>query len=41
MNKESSKTNEPHKFVLNFSQRLNLRSSDKHVVLQNLSIYYT
>ena len=40
MNTENSKTNEPHKFVLNFSQRLNLRSSDKHVALQNLSIYY-
>ena len=24
-----------------FSQRLDLRSSDKHVALQNLSIYYT
>ena len=32
--------NEPHKFVLNFSQRLDLRSSNKHVFLQNLSIYY-
>ena len=41
MNTENSKTNEPHKFVLNLSQRLDLRSADKHVVLQNLSIYYT
>ena len=41
MNKENSKTNEPHKFVLNLSQRLNLRSSNKHVALQKLSIYYT
>ena len=40
MNTENCKTNEPHKFVLNFSQRLNLRSSDKHAALQNLSIYY-
>ena len=38
MNTENSNTNEPHKFVLNLSQRLYLRSSDKHVVLQNLSI---
>ena len=29
------------KFVLNLSQRLNLRSSNKHVALQNSSIYYT
>ena len=35
-----SKTNEPHKFVLSFSQRLDLRSSDKYVVLENLSLYY-
>ena len=38
---ENSKTNERHKFVLNLSQRIDLRSSDEHVALQNLSIYYT
>ena len=41
MNTKNSKTNEPHKFVLNLSQRLDLRSSNKHVTLQNLTIYYT
>ena len=41
MNPKNSKTSEPHKFVLNLSQRLGLRSSDKHVALQNVSIYYT
>ena len=41
INTENSKTNEPHKFVLNSSQRLDLRSSDKHVSLKNLPIYYT
>ena len=40
MNTKNSKTNEPHKFVLNLSQRLDLRSSDKHVALRNLTIYY-
>ena len=40
MNTENSKTNEPHKFLLNLSQRLDLESSNKHVALQNLSIYY-
>ena len=40
-NRENSKTNEMHKFFHNLSQRLDLRSSDKHVALQNLSIYYT
>ena len=33
--------NEPHKFVLNLSQTLDLRSSDKNATLQNLSICYT
>ena len=41
MNTENSKTDEPHEFVFNFSQRLDLRNSDKHVALQNSSIYYT
>ena len=41
MNTGKSKTNEPHKFVLNLSQRLNLRSSNKRILLQNLPIYYT
>ena len=33
--------NELYKFLINLSQRLDLRSSDRHTVLQNLSIYYT
>ena len=41
MNSENSKTNEPQKFVLNLSHILDLKSSNKHVSLQNLSIYYT
>ena len=41
MNTENNKTKEPRKFVLNLSQRLDLRSSNKHVALQNLSIYCT
>ena len=41
MNMENSKANEPLKFVLNLSQRLELRSSDKHVALPNLFNYYT
>ena len=38
---ENSKTNESHKFALNFSQRLDIKKSNKHVALQDLSIYYT
>ena len=40
-NTENSETNEPQKFVLNLAQRLDLRSLNKLVALQNLSIYYT
>ena len=39
MNKEKNKMNEPQKIVLN-SQRLDLRTSNKHVALQNLSEKY-
>ena len=41
MNTGNSKTNEPQKFVLSGLQRLDLKSSDKYVVLLNLSIYCT
>ena len=37
---ENNEMNEPHKFVLNLSERLDLNSLNKHVALQNLSIYY-
>ena len=39
MNWENSKTSEPHKFCVNLSRRLDLKNSDKHVALQNLSVY--
>ena len=38
INTKNTQINEPHKFVLNLSQTLDLRSSNKHVALQNLSI---
>ena len=41
MNTENSKMNKPHQFALTLSQRLDSRSSSKHVALQSLSIYYT
>ena len=34
MNTANSKTNEPRTFILNLSQRLDLRSSNKHVALE-------
>ena len=36
INTEISKMSEPHIFVLNLSQRLDLRNSNKHVAVQNL-----
>ena len=39
MKTESIKTNKPHKFVLNLSQRLDLKSPNNHVALQNTSIH--
>ena len=41
MNTKDSKTKEPHKFLFNLSQRFVCRSTNKHVALQNLSVYYT
>ena len=39
MNTENNRTNEPHKLIIELSQRLDLRSSNKHNALQNVSIY--
>ena len=41
MNTENNKMNEPHKFALNLSKRLDFGSFNKHVTLQDLSIYYS
>ena len=38
---ENSKMNERHKSILNLSQRLDLRSWNKHFALQSLLVYYT
>ena len=40
MNKENSKTNGPHK-LLTFHKYQTQGNSNKHVALQNLSLYYT
>ena len=41
MNTKNSKTNEPHKFRLSLSDKLNLKNPNKNIALGNLSIYYT
>ena len=41
MNTEKSKTNESHRFKLDLSDKLNLKTPKKNIALVNLSIYYT
>ena len=41
MNTENSKTNEPHRFKLDLTDKLNLKNPNKNMTLANLSIYYT
>ena len=40
LNSENSKTNEPHRFKLDLTSKLNLKNQ-KNMALANLSIYYT
>ena len=35
MNNENSKTNDPHKFKLDLTNKLNLKSPNKNMVLAN------
>ena len=41
MNSGNSKTSDPHRLLLNLSDKINLKRSDKYVALSNLMIYYT
>ena len=41
MNSENSKTSDPHRLLVNLSNKINLKRSDKYVALSNISIYYT
>ena len=41
MNSENNKTFDPHRLLLNPTDKINLKRSDKYVALSNLSIYYT
>ena len=41
INTENSKTDEPHKFRLTLTDRLNLKDPSKNIALANVSIYYT
>ena len=41
MNSENSKTAKRHVLILNLTDKIHLRRSEKSVALSNLSIYYT
>ena len=41
MNTENCKTNEPHRFKLSLSDKLNLKNLNKNIALGNISMYYT
>ena len=41
MNSKTSKTSDSHKLLLNLTDKINLKRSDKYVALSNLSIYNT
>ena len=41
MNTKNSKTNKPHRFKLDLTDKLNLKNPNKNMALANLSIYYT
>ena len=41
MNSGNIKTSEPHRLLLNLTDKIDLRRKDKYFALSNLSIYYT
>ena len=41
MNSENSKISDPHRLLLNLTDKINLKGNDKYVALSNISIYYT
>ena len=40
MNSGNSETSDPHRLLLDLFDKINLKGSEKHVALSNLSIYY-
>ena len=41
MNTQNSKTNKPHRFKLDLTNKRNLKNPTKNMALANFSIYYT
>ena len=40
MNSKNSKTSDPHRLLLNLTDKIDLRRKDKYIALSNISIYY-
>ena len=40
MNSKNSETSDPHRLLLNLTDKINLKRNDKYVTLSNLNIYY-
>ena len=40
MNSKDTKTSNPHRILLNLTDKIDLRGKDKYIALSNLSIYY-
>ena len=40
MNSGNSKTSNPHRLLLNLSDKIDLRRKDKHIATSNLSLLY-
>ena len=41
MNSEKSKTSDPHRLLLNLTDKTDSKRSEKYVAISNLGIYYT
>ena len=40
MDSKNIKTSDPHRLLLNLTNKVNLKMSDKYVALANISMYY-
>ena len=41
MNSKNGKTCDPHRLLLNITDKIDLKRKDKYIALSNLNIYYT
>ena len=41
MNSKNNKSSDPHRLLLNLTDKIDSRKKDKYIALSNLNIYYT